>query len=138
MDQSVLDFQALRDALQGRLSSLQPQQAANLALMPFGGSAGTGGGAQLHTMPYTVGGPLSPAMKWLIGKESGGRTTADNPKSTAFGVGQLLLANRQKYLGADANTTDYAKQLDAMRRYISDRYGSAEKAQAFHQQHGWY
>lgn len=138
MDQTVLDFQALRDALQGRLSSLQPQQAPNLALMPFGGSGAIPGGAQLQTMPYSGGGKLTPALQWLIQKESGGRTNADNPKSTAFGVGQLLLANRQKYLGADYNTTDYAKQLDAMRRYIGDRYGTAEKAQAFHQQHGWY
>lgn len=134
MDQTVLDFQALRDALQGRLSSLQPQQAPNLALMPFGGSGAISGGAQLQTMPYSGGG----ALQWLIGKESGGRTSAKNKTSTAFGLGQLLLANRQKYLGADYNTTDYAKQLDAMRRYIGDRYGTAEKAQAFHQSHGWY
>lgn len=137
MDQTVLDFQSLRDALQGRLSSLQgptllngaqPGSEAVRAKMPFHPGLLTPDGIR----------QLSPAMRWLIGKESGGRTSAKNPKSTAFGVGQLLLANRQKYLGNDYNTTDYAKQLDAMRRYIGDRYGTAEKAMAFHQQHGWY
>jgi hypothetical protein len=49
-----------------------------------------------------------------------------------------LESTRKQYLGADWQTTDPAKQLDAFRRYVADRYGTAEKAQAFWQEHGWY
>jgi len=75
---------------------------------------------------------------WIITRESGGDPTADNPTSTAFGLGQLLLGNRILYLGADYATIDCGKQLMAFRAYVRDRYGTAEAAQAFWQRHGWY
>jgi hypothetical protein len=80
----------------------------------------------------------SPAERWIIMHESGGDPTADNPTSTAFGLGQLLLGNRILYLGQDYATTDCGKQLTAFRAYVRDRYGTAENAQAFWQAHGWY
>ncbi len=49
---------------------------------------------------------LSPGERYIIQHESGGSTTAKNPGSSAFGLGQLLIANRRHYLGANANTTD--------------------------------
>ena len=70
--------------------------------------------------------------------ESGGDPTADNPSSTAFGLGQLLLGNRILYLGKDYATTDCGKQLAAFRTYVRERYGTAEQAQAFWQANGWY
>ncbi len=70
--------------------------------------------------------------------ESGGDPTAQNPASTAFGLGQLLLGNRILYLGQDYATTDCGKQLTAFRAYVRDRYRTAEAAQAFWQRHGWY
>lgn len=99
-------------------------------LATFGGGGGAVGG-----------GGLSPAEAWIIQRESGGRTTADNPTSTAFGLGQLLAANRQRYgaiLGVSPNTTDYTSQLQMFRMYVRDRYGTAENAQRFWQAHGWY
>jgi peptidoglycan hydrolase CwlO-like protein len=80
----------------------------------------------------------SAAERWIIMQESGGDPTAQNPSSTAFGLGQLLLGNRILYLGQDYATTDCAKQLSAFRAYVRDRYGTAEAAQAFWQAHGWY
>jgi peptidoglycan hydrolase CwlO-like protein len=80
----------------------------------------------------------SSAERWIIMHESGGDPTADNPSSTAFGLGQLLLGNRILYLGGDYATTDCGKQLAAFRTYVRDRYGTAEAAQAFWQSHGWY
>ncbi len=80
----------------------------------------------------------SAAERWIIMRESGGSPTAQNPSSTAFGLGQLLLGNRILYLGQDYATTDCAKQLTAFRAYVRDRYGTAEAAQAFWQAHGWY
>ena len=80
----------------------------------------------------------SSAERWIIMHESGGDPTADNPSSTAFGLGQLLLGNRILYLGKDYATTDCGKQLAAFRTYVRERYGTAEAAQAFWQSHGWY
>jgi septal ring factor EnvC (AmiA/AmiB activator) len=80
----------------------------------------------------------SAAEQWIIMRESGGDPTADNPTSTAFGLGQLLLGNRILYLGQDYATTDCGKQLSAFRAYVRDRYGTAERAQAFWQANGWY
>ena len=87
------------------------------------------------------GGGTSAAEQWIIGKESSNNVYADNPTSTAFGLGQLLIGNRQRYgreLGFDPNTTDYGQQLAMMRAYISDRYGSAQAAMDFWKAHGWY
>jgi hypothetical protein len=67
-----------------------------------------------------------------------GDPTADNPASTAFGLGQLLLGNRILYLGEDYATTDCGRQLWAFRAYVRDRYGTAERAKAFWQANGWY
>jgi peptidoglycan hydrolase CwlO-like protein len=80
----------------------------------------------------------SAAEQWIIMHESSGYPTADNPTSTAFGLGQLLLGNRILYLGKDYATTDCGKQLAAFRTYVRERYGTAEAAQAFWQSHGWY
>jgi hypothetical protein len=80
----------------------------------------------------------SDAEYFIIMKESGGDPTADNPRSTAFGLGQLLIDGRRHYLGANADTTDCGLQLQAFRGYVRDRYGSAENARAFWLSHGWY
>lgn len=116
----------LNDQRQTNLGGLQPLQQ-------------TVGAAPEATAPYTgVQGGLHPDEQWIIQRESGGRTTAKNPTSTAFGLGQLLLANRRKYLGQDYATTDYNKQLGAFRSYVRDRYGSASAARAFWQKNRWY
>jgi septal ring factor EnvC (AmiA/AmiB activator) len=80
----------------------------------------------------------SDAEYWIIMHESGGDPTADNPNSTAFGLGQLLLDLRQRLLGADYDTIDCGKQLSAFRAYVKERYGTAENAKAFWVAHGWY
>lgn len=63
-------------------------------------------------------------------RESGWRTTANNSVSTAYGVWQGLISNRQKYAsrcGAnpaqeleDSGTTDVYKQICMMRSYIKE------------------
>jgi septal ring factor EnvC (AmiA/AmiB activator) len=80
----------------------------------------------------------SAAERWIIMHESSGDPTADNPTSTAFGLGQLLLGNRILYLGQAYATTDCGRQLWAFRAYVRDRYGTAERAKAFWQANGWY
>jgi hypothetical protein len=80
----------------------------------------------------------SAAERWIILRESSGDPTADNPASTAFGLGQLLLGNRILYLGRDYATTDCGRQLWAFRAYVRDRYGTARRAKAFWQANGWH
>jgi septal ring factor EnvC (AmiA/AmiB activator) len=80
----------------------------------------------------------SDAEYFIIMHESGGDPTADNPRSTAFGLGQLLLDGRIHYLGTNADTIDCGLQLQAFRGYVRDRYGTAENARAFWLSHGWY
>jgi septal ring factor EnvC (AmiA/AmiB activator) len=80
----------------------------------------------------------SAAERWIIMRESSGYPTADNPTSTAFGLGQLLLGNRILYLGQHYATTDCGRQLWAFRAYVRDRYGTAARAKAFWQANGWY
>lgn len=84
-----------------------------------------------------------PDLDWVIGKETGGTwdTTAKNPNSTAFGLGQLLEGNRKRFgsqLGYDPDTTDFNEQLGMFKAYVTERYGTPAKARKFWEQHGWY
>jgi hypothetical protein len=91
---------------------------------------------------------LKKPEKWIIKRESGFSPTAANPTSSAFGIGQLILANRRRYaahVGADpaaegyhSGTTEPCEQLRMMRLYIDDRYGSTKKAKKFWKRNQWY
>ncbi|GAP03333.1 hypothetical protein FPFC_060530 [Fructobacillus pseudoficulneus] len=73
------------------------------------------------------------ALQTIIMKESGGNVNARN--GIYFGIGQLSPTLRARYGG---NSTDYQDQLQAMKAYIQDRYGSAQAALAHHLQYNWY
>lgn len=95
--------------------------------------------SNVNTLPEVS--SITPTEAKIIYPESGGKTTAQNPGSTAFGLGQLLKANRVKYgkeLGIDPDTTNPQEQLAMFRAYIKDRYGSPEKALAFRRVNNWY
>jgi hypothetical protein len=91
---------------------------------------------------------LKSAERWIIKRESGFSPTAANPTSSAFGIGQLILANRRHYapqVGVDpakegyhSGTTDPCDQLRMMQLYIDDRYDSTKKAKRFWKHHRWY
>ena len=113
----------------------QHYHLSGIQLGPVGGHGGDSGA-------------LGAGEKWLIARESGGNVHANNPSSTAFGLGQLTEANRVHYarqLGypvgieyGDTGTTNRDHQLAMMRAYIDDRYGTTRNAVRFHRQHGWY
>jgi hypothetical protein len=81
---------------------------------------------------------LPPAAQQIIAKESGGDPNAKNPSSTAFGVGQLLVANRKALMGSNYASTNCGDQINAFSKYTLGRYGSYGKALSFHKSHGWY
>jgi hypothetical protein len=118
-----------------RQEELARQRAAAAARAAAAGGGGrpAGGSGSRCDLSGT-----SAAEYWIIMHESGGDPTADNPTSTAFGLGQLLLGNRILYLGREYATTDCGRQLWAFRAYVHDRYGTAERAKAFWQANGWY
>lgn len=121
---TVQKFLELRNALSPQLAPYAPPA------VPAGAAAAP-----------TFSGTLDPDEAWIISHESGGRTTAKNPHSTAFGVGQLIRSNRQFYAkkyGWNPDTTDYNQQLQLFRDYVKNRYGSAANAHRFWVQHGWY
>jgi septal ring factor EnvC (AmiA/AmiB activator) len=137
MDARVASLAGAAAALRRRSAELrrlirQEELARRLA-------ARAGGGGSIHGSgrPCDLSG-TSAAEHWIIMRESSGYPTADNPTSTAFGLGQLLLGNRILYLGPQYATTDCGRQLWAFRAYVRDRYGTAERARAFWQANGWY
>ena len=69
-------------------------------------------------------------------KESGWRNTAQNPTSTAYGIGQFLNSTWNSV--GIPKTSDPRLQVEAMDRYIKQRYGSPSRALAFHLSHNWY
>lgn len=69
------------------------------------------------------------ALKKLWGKESAWDHTADNPKSSAFGIPQLLKMKP---------TTPAPEQIARGLAYIQHRYGKPSVAWAHWRKHGWY
>lgn len=110
---------------------------------PVGGAppvGGGGGGGIIEKAPgrFYTGNPL---VDFIIDGESNGIPTAQNPTSSAFGIGQMIKANREAYgkrLGFNPNTTDPSQQIAMMMEYIKDRYKTPEAAAAFKKKHGWY
>lgn len=69
-------------------------------------------------------------------KESGWNHNAQNPTSTAYGIGQFLNSTWKTVGGA--KTSDPRTQVEYMARYIKQRYGSPSAALAFHLKNNWY
>ena len=95
-----------------------------------------------RTAPLVGASKLDRFVKFIISHENATMNPLlKNPKSTAFGIGQLLLATRKaiaSQLGYDPNTTNPEQQIDMMLKYIEQRYHSTEAAYKFWQNHGWY
>jgi len=89
---------------------------------------------------YRVSGQGIPAdARWIMMKESGGRTHVKNPTSSAFGAFQMIKANRKHYMGANWQSTDFNAQYRAATAYVRDRYrGSWARAKQFWQSHHWW
>ena len=69
------------------------------------------------------------ALHELWMRESRWDYTAKNPKSSAFGIPQILKMKHD---------TPMAKQIDLGIKYIKHRYGTPTRALAFHNRNNWY
>ena len=86
-----------------------------------------------------VSGARKKAMNWIVSKESGWDPKAQNPRSTASGLPQMINSTARAYLGgAPAKKFGVWKQLDGMRKYVHDRYGGWLGAQRYWQKHNHY
>lgn len=65
----------------------------------------------------------------LWDRESRWDYQADNPRSSAYGIPQMLLMPED---------TPMTRQIDLGLKYIKARYGTPSRALAFHNSHGWY
>lgn len=95
-------------------------------------------------------GGMPASARWIMMHESGGSATAGHlhaqgrgdgtpgNHSSAFGAFQMIEATRKRYMGADYQSTDLAKQYSAASRYVADRYGGWDSAKSFWQSHHWY
>ena len=73
---------------------------------------------------------------WIIcQKESGWNVTAQNPKSSAYGLCQTMLSLHDV---VGNFMTDGKAQLEWCVDYISERYGSPLEAWNFHLQNNWF
>ena len=76
------------------------------------------------------------ALHELIMRESSWNPEAQNPKSTAYGLGQFL--DKTWELVGIEKSDDFRIQLIAAHKYVMQRYGSWQKALEFHKRNGYY
>ena len=158
------ELEAAKAAGRDRLEALKQaqaqseQMAAYLAMTPMPFTAGDGkGGALFSNLPNgsglggsvaanrKLGQELAAKMGWsgalwdaydkLVMKESGWKNTAQNPTSTAYGIGQFLDST---WKGYGPKTSDPRLQIQYMLQYIKNRYGDPSKALQFHLKNNWY
>lgn len=72
----------------------------------------------------------------LVMKESKWDNTAQNPKSTAYGIGQFLNSTWET-VGCEKTSDEY-KQVSCMIDYIEVRYKTPQKALEFHLKNNHY
>jgi hypothetical protein len=73
------------------------------------------------------------ALNNIVMAESGWSATVVNPGSTASGIAQNIAGFGPGYQSGNA-----PQQIAWLLKYIKSRYGTPEKAWAFHLANGWY
>lgn len=144
--------QSMTAAAEAKAAFARAQQSANISGQYGSGSPGGGGSGAVGNIPsnpkanFRFAQQTAPKYGWgdselaawytLGMKESGWNNNAQNPTSTAYGIGQFLNSTWGGY--GIPKTSDPALQVEAMARYIKARYGSPSRALAFHNSHNWY
>jgi hypothetical protein len=109
---------------------------------PSGSPAAFGGFRKVNHAPSSFNGQMSQAiakgvpfaqsklLTELIGRESGFRSSAQNPTSTAYGYGQFLTSTRNAYAKKypNLNYNNPVDQIVLTYKYIQERYGTVQHA----------
>lgn len=78
------------------------------------------------------------AMNYIVSKESGWDPKAQNPRSTASGLPQMINSTARAMLGgAPASRFGVFDQLDGMKKYVN-KFGGWEGAEKFWKSHHYY
>lgn len=152
---SISDIGNQATAAASAKAAYRRQQALMQASQSSGGGGSVGsnaGGNYVGSVPsnpkanFTFAQQIAPNYGWdsnqlaawyrLGMKESGWNNNAQNPHSTAYGIGQFLNSTWGGY--GIPKTSDPRLQVEAMARYIKARYGNPANALAFHNAHNWY
>ncbi len=78
------------------------------------------------------------SLRFIMGKESGGRIGVQNPSSSARGLFQLTAANHHLNPNGAGSFGNGVEEVQGGIRYIRQRYGSADQAVEHWQQYHWY
>jgi SLT domain-containing protein len=78
------------------------------------------------------------SLRFIMGKESGGKVGAQNPSSSARGLFQLTAANYNLNPNGAASFGNGVEEARGGIRYIKQRYGTADNAMAHWQELHWY
>jgi SLT domain-containing protein len=79
-----------------------------------------------------------PALRFIVAQESSGKVDARNPVHSARGLFQLTAANYHLNPNGARSFGNAVEEAQGGIRYIQQRYGTADNAVAFWQQHRWY
>jgi hypothetical protein len=79
-----------------------------------------------------------PALQFIMVQESTGKVGASSPVHSARGLYQLTAANYHFNPNGVHSFGNAVEEAQGGIRYIRQRYGTADNAAAFWQQHGWY
>ena len=77
-------------------------------------------------------------LRFIMAQESAGKVDARNPVHSARGLFQLTAANYHLNPNGAKSFGNAVEEAQGGIRYIAKRYGTADKAVAFWQQHHWY
>lgn len=125
-----------RAGLQKKLNQMVPEQTGMPSADGLSSGSNVSLGRQLAARMGWTGREWA-ALHELWTRESGWRTTADNPSSDAYGIPQSLPGSKMASAGADWKTNP-ATQIRWGIGYIRGRYGTPSAALAHHDRMNWY
>lgn len=116
--------------------------SVNINSAPSGSPAAFGGFRRVSQAPSAFNGQMNQAINKgvpfaqakllteLIGRESGFRSSAKNPTSSAYGYGQFLTSTRNAYAKKypNLNYNNPVDQIVLTWKYVQERYGTAQHA----------
>jgi hypothetical protein len=140
--------QALLRAFQSKVTTGQFRGAVHLAVAsvpsvapskPAGPAPGGSIDALSQAMTLeSVPASWQPGLTFIMAHESGGRVDAQSPIHSARGLYQLTAANYHYNPRGAASFGNAVEEAQGGIRYIRARYGTADNAVAFWNQHRWY
>jgi hypothetical protein len=134
---------SFRNVLAQAVQNIQPA-AARILVTPRSSKPGPAIPAQsdvaLQQAMKLEGVPQSwqAGLRFIMEKESGGQVGVKNPVHSARGLFQLTAANYHLNPNGARSFGNGVEEAQGGIRYIQQRYGSADNAVAFWQQHHWY